>query len=152
MKKEMKDFIHLYLGCEVLGTYNDTNGSRGYLTGVTNGGTECEIQFILEDGINVEEQPVFNSIDEVKLILRPLSDMSEEEAKELLLMNDGEATKIHKITNGGITYGIRNDSEKYTRYFGSLNPPQFVYLLSRGFDLFELIPAGLAIKQSAVKR
>src|SRR5690606_30031023 len=68
--------------------YLNDNGRKGILTGVTNGGHECEIQFYLEDGINVEEDPVWNETKEVKLILRPLSDMTEEEAKELFIAKD----------------------------------------------------------------
>lgn len=37
-----EDVAHLYLGCQVIGTFNDASGSRGYLTGITNGGTKCK--------------------------------------------------------------------------------------------------------------
>ncbi len=79
MSKKLSDYIHLYIGCEVIGTYNDGSGSKGFLTGVTNGATECEIQFLEEDGVNVSESPEWNDVKDVKPILRPLSDMTKEE-------------------------------------------------------------------------
>ena len=128
--KRIEDYLHLYLGCEIIGTYDDQSGGKGYLTGVTNGGHECEIQFIREDGINVEEEPQFNEAKEVKLILRQLGDMTDEE----------RAQKDR----------LKNMEDNYTSAWEPLmNRAESIrYLLSKHFDLFGLIPAGLAIDKT----
>lgn len=91
---KLKDILYLYLGCEVFGTYNDQSGSKGYLTGITNGGQDCEIQFFEEDGINVSEEPEFNDIAEIKPILRPLSDMTEDEIRHFVWVNMDSETHL----------------------------------------------------------
>jgi hypothetical protein len=48
-------------------------------------GISC--QLFEEDGINVFEHPVFNAIDKIKLILRPLSDMTDEEEGKVKCSN-----------------------------------------------------------------
>ena len=68
--------------------------------------------------------------DDVKPILRPLSDMTIEEK------NDPVWTKT-------VDFRIV-DAPTLIRYCA----PQFAYLLSRGFDLFNLIPAGLAVDKT----
>ncbi len=129
--RDAKDFIHLYIGCKVAGTYSDASGSIGILTGVTNGGSECEIQFFLEDGINVEEEPTWNDAKDVKLILRPLSSMTEEEGKELdWSLRIGWVSRWDGIGRPQV-----------------LTPEEFRYLLSKGFDIFGLLHSGLAIEK-----
>lgn len=126
--KSINDYLHLYIGCELFGIYYcDESERRGILTGVTNGGTECEIQFYLEDGINVSEEPDWQESNKVKLILRPLNSMTEEEDTEVLELNNW----------------VQFD---YDRKFNT--PECFKYLLSKGFDLFGLIESGLAIEKT----
>jgi len=164
-----QEVIHLYLGCKIVGTYNDTSGSEGILTGVTNGGEECEIQFFLEDGINVEEEPQFNEAKEVKLILRPLSSMTEEEMKELYFL-----VFSRKFSGDNITHRDAGKSQERWILWSGVDrlfiykdgdvgadcdlsyirvPYQkvFTWQLSRGFDLFGLIEAGLAINSESFK-
>lgn len=81
--RNIKDFIHLYLGCEVMGIHpTDDSERKGYLTGI-HGEYEAEIQFFNEDGFNVSEEPEYNRFNKVKPILRPLSDMTEEDFRSL---------------------------------------------------------------------
>jgi hypothetical protein len=170
---QFKDVAHLYFGCEVAGTYNDAFGSIGYLTGLTNGGVDCEIQFFLEDGINVEEEPHFNSIEEVKPILRPLSDLTKSEWLEVVRLchfTDDKIKEIKQFTRGlsfnSHCYGVRFDSGNlwyeithqngcrfnYSNEKGSLpisKPFELTaYLLKQGFDLFDLIKSGQAIDKT----
>lgn len=146
MKKELKDYLHLYLGCEIIGTYRDASGSKGYLTGITNGGCDCEIQFILEDGINVEEEPYINDIAQVKPILRPLSDMTEDEENEI----EGEYGS-YGLGEKHLCNALKNHDLRYVKKldeaFGLIH-----YLLSKSFDIFGLIEAGLAIDASTLKQ
>lgn len=136
----IKDYLHLYLGCQVIGTYNDASGSKGYLTGVTNGGYDCEIQFILEDGINVEEEPQYNEVKDVKPILRPLSDMTEDEVEFI-----GIELKAGTMNAEFIR------TSKYCWTLVHTEPEVFRFLLSNHFDLFGLIDAGLAIDKTTLK-
>jgi len=79
---KIENYLHLYMGCDVLGVYSDQSKRRGHLSDVINGGFECGVQFFLEDGTHLEESPTWNDAKDVKLILRPLSDMSQDEMKE----------------------------------------------------------------------
>jgi hypothetical protein len=90
---QLKDVLHLYLGCEVIGSYND-EPRKGYLTGLTNGGTECEIQFFEEDGLNVFEHPEFNTAEQVKPIFRRLSSMTKDEAQKVAALENVAALEI----------------------------------------------------------
>lgn len=65
----------------------------------------------------------------LKLILRPLSDMTEEEMIE-------------------VDVDVPNILSEYEK----LRPTAFSFLLSKGFDLFGLIDAGLAIDKTKLKR
>ncbi len=125
--KDIKDYLPFYLGCQIFGSDYDNNCRKGYLTGVTNGGCDCEIQFFTDDGINVEEEPVYDEVKDIKLILRPLSIMTEDERKAF-----GCAT--------GTSIG---DME--------MEAKRISYLLSKHFDLFGLIESGLAIDATALK-
>jgi len=157
MKKDIKDYLHLYLGCEIQGNYMD-EPCKGYLTGI--GEYQAEIQFIVNG--NAEEEPAYNRYSEVKPILRTLSDMTEDEklwwfnsvndGKRKLVESEwvselnGKACEPHwtlwtddyKIGRMGYTVGINN----------SFKPEQFFWLLSKHFDLFGLIEAGMAIDKT----
>ncbi|HTH58284.1 MAG TPA: hypothetical protein VL728_19695 [Cyclobacteriaceae bacterium] len=175
--KDIKDYLHLYLGCELIGTYSGNGGAKGYLTGVTNGGSECEIQFIIEDGINVEEEPQWNDSKDIKLILRHISDMTQEERKELwrlifsfgnefneLALNyRGQTMFIDKTSyyerprwlmqQGVERLGIEMDGTIWADcdlHHWRYNQHEVTkWLLSKGFDLFGLIDARLAIKKES---
>lgn len=129
---KFRDVVQHYLGCEVFGTYSDNSGSRGYLTGVTNGGADCEIQFILEDGINVEEEPYFNEISEVKPILRRLESMAAEERDEIF-------------------------PSCHTEYWPEISDEEFtvtevIEMLKKHFDLFGLLDNGEAIDADTLNK
>lgn len=177
MDRKIEDYLPLYLGCEVFGTYDDASGSKGYLTGVTNGGIECEIQFILEDGINVEEEPQFNEAKEVKLAIRKVSEMKLEEMKELWkvvfnrefgrngevgfydsLAKESKPNDISRwvLWSGVERLGIQFDGKIWADSdLGKWDYNQHEvtrWLLSKHFDLFGLIPAGLAIDATTLKK
>jgi hypothetical protein len=133
MATQLKDVLHLYLGCEVIGSYNDAP-RKGYLTGVTNGGTECEIQFFDEDGLNVFEHPEFNTAEQVRLVSRPLSSMTEEDARRL---------NMWAQWHDAVQFNYGWDHESFT-------PENTVKLLKQGFDLFNLIESGQAVDASTI--
>lgn len=139
---ELIEVIHFYLGCPIIGTYHDQSGSKGFLTGVTNGGHECEIQFILQDGINAAEDPEYNLTSEVKPILRKLEDMTEEEKKVVgfdaygVLRNNVYPGETKPLTGAELNF----------RWIAT----QFDYMVKQRFDIFGLIPAGLAIDEKTL--
>lgn len=99
------------------------------------------------------------------LELRPFSDMTEEEAKIFMdLRSDAEVYKkdvfdnyiefkykwfdedVRPTTHDGKCYsaiGIGKDAAKLF-----VHPEKLLYLLKQGFDLFNLIPEGLAIDKT----
>jgi len=102
MDKKIEDYLHLYLGCDV----RHNNGSIVKMNSIA-----------LNNMLNNKYE-----MQEYKPILRPLSDMTEEEKIEV-------------------------------RKFDKVELPHFEltrYLLSKHFDLFGLIEAGLAIEKTKV--
>lgn len=97
---------------------------------------------------------------DVTLILRPLSSMTEDDVKdwsevtvnhtpycvELDSTNpDGELTSVY--SDGSILSRSKDDGELRPINGGKL----FCLLLSKGFDLFDLIPSNLAIDSTTLK-
>lgn len=124
-KKKIEEYLHLYIGCEVIGKLND-EPRKGRLTGVTNGGYECEIQFFNEDGINVSEEPEWNESKDVILLLRPISEMTDKEKEEILRLDEEDKLIV-------------------TTHFQTVRK-----LLKEEFDLFELVADGLAQQKPTV--
>lgn len=137
--KNIKDYLHLYLGCPCLFSINygtqyenlsvhRLDGivrSRVYVSSIENGGGSCEI-------------------DKIKLILRPLSDMTEEEANCFYSFGGSRSIVNPKYAINQI-FGANLFYEGYNRIqIAHLTQ----HLLSNGFDLFGLIDSGLAIKKS----
>lgn len=111
-KSELKDVLHLYIGCYI----------KSELMGVQHKFTDFNKSTIHHF-----------IIGNFKLILRPLSDMTEEETKEyetLFGCNPHESDEWYCEI-------IMQDIGK---------PKVWLWLLKRGFDLFGLIESGQAIK------
>jgi hypothetical protein len=128
----LKDYLHLYLGCEVEFGLNLNNLRRGTFIGfVDYNRIDARIAFRAgpEGRVNVFL---------LKPILRPLSDLTEEEMKEVCrFTRDAQAYKEFDSAVGK----------------ESINAEVALYLLSKHFDLFGLIDAGLALdktKEAAV--
>lgn len=121
MSKEIKDYLHLYYGVECIVEKSDYHMVHNLMI---NAGDKAIIdgKFIF----HVHNAVPFKGI--VKPILRPLSDMTEEESKELLSIQDLKRGVIDT------KYVIVTRSWEDARY-----------LLSKHFDLFGLIESGLAI-------
>lgn len=124
--KEIKDYIHHYIGQKVS---RDHNGIIEYakLVGVSQSEIERD-RYVSVIDVDIDHFHEWY-IEETILCLRPLSDMTEE-YKDMLIddYNLGE-------------YELAN--HMYT-------PSAFKKLLDDGFDVFELIPAGLAIDKTTL--
>ncbi len=105
MKKEIKDYLHLYLGCKVV--FNEK--LKAVIT-----------HKLLADNLVPKEK--------LKPILRPLSDMTEDEDQEFEYIRYKKDLSIYEGT-----------------------AMQTAYLLSKNFDLFGLIESGLAIDATTLK-
>jgi hypothetical protein len=159
-KKDIKDYLHLYLDCEAMyGGYGDPER----LVKIIGASLKDGVQFQFADNGEVD---VDKAHEWFKPILRPLSDMTEKEAKELYkvspyskgewLINSvvvkenikGFEPNIVKINwsgqQGATGYGAGTEY----LYFNKLEAEQHRWLLNKGFDIFELIPAGLAIDKT----
>lgn len=147
--KDIKDYLHLYLGCEC--RCYSLSDSNGWIDRVT---PELLIQIDDED----------SGINGLCLILRPLSDMTEEEAIEICKTVVDEfrhdVIDIFEITKDRIWYidgqvwGWDGGSEIIDKYFyfHEMPPEVMRILLSKGFDLFNLINEGLAIDATKMQK
>jgi hypothetical protein len=138
--KKIEDYLHLYLGCEVL--WENEEG--------TTGGRE------ILDGHLIESHKYHKTT--LKPILRPLSSILNTEAFEVYKMYfDQETAPDYSNDTGSIYFNpkqVRVKAEHALRIFDGRDyeSGDFMkvcsivpYLLSKHFDLFGLIPAGLAI-------
>jgi hypothetical protein len=174
--KDIKDYLHLYLGCEVA-CYSDhlrpqiTFERYATLDGIVNDSSRNEhpvkVSFHKE-GFKYRSHYCYK-FSEVKLLLRPLSYMTEEEAAFIGELVYGKPDSVkwrvehkgnylniyrkHYFKSITIDYAsgdidFYDDGELDT----SLQQTEiFRYLLSMDFDLFGLIPAGLAIDKTKHK-
>lgn len=140
--KDIKDYLHFYIGCkaEFLGYKKTWTGDITIFTIMA-----------MADG----------ELGYVKPILRPLSDITESEAKELII-RDNRQYLVDWIEKG--QYEEYPDRQDYSTYLSRLhdndecycsqllqaigNFEVWTYLLSKGFDLFGLIESGLAIDKT----
>lgn len=107
--KKIEDYLHLYLGCECVRVKARYPYKKGEVI-----------------KLDIDTLKYFAS--DVKPILRPLSSMAEEEAKELDLAD---------VQIGLLAFGHRLQMH--------MTPDQFKKCLDKHFDLFGLIEEGLAI-------
>lgn len=167
---DIKDYLHLYLGCEVAREHEESRSKkffeRGKLIGIAQSEIEKDkIVAILDVGIDHFHEWY---IEETKPILRRLSSMTEEEAKDLIQFDklckeyqDVSYNLIRefndKILIGiDVNYSIVDPDEGviyphgWEMRFSSMNAYDFKWLLSKHFDLFGLIAAGLAIEKDSL--
>ncbi len=125
MDNELKKYIHHYLGCEIMEiktgdimTFDDLQGDKRWPVWTRNK-KYCDKRGCCANGFKFKE---------IKLLLRPLSDMTPMESEYILPEAwDGKPTII-------------------------VNAAMTVWLLSRHFDLFGLIDAGLALDKTKLQK
>lgn len=115
MKKELKDCLPFYLGCQCR-VWNNVINDFGAWRKMT-----CsDLNLFLNHNAKCE------------IALRPLNDMTEEEKKEIFYDEDDET--VIKATIENVIF----------------SPDEFKFLLSKHFDLFGLIEAGLAVDKTTM--
>jgi hypothetical protein len=146
-EKNLKDYLHLYLGCHCV-----VDGRPAIIDSVS---TNKHIDTVTAQFTDTNDQydwAVYNDLSEVKLLLRPLSDMTEQEFKEIFKpIQPGDVTDEdfkeamqHLIKNGIDAFDFEGVSAQIVFEYTRL-------LLSKGFDIFELIPSGLAIDKTTLQ-
>lgn len=149
--KKIEDYLFLYLGCEATVWDEDEGDGFGVLTGI-HGEYQAEIQLI-ENG-NASEHPEYYEYKNVKPILRPLSDMTEEEQKQFCANEfNVDIKEIYELVNveGNIQFRVQQKYGIHLCAFKSISPISFIFFLKQGFDLFNLIPDGLALDKNKLK-
>lgn len=135
--KELKDYIHLYMGCSVLAKHPGHEEAAywisGTLTGL-HGEYGPEVQF--RDGYHAEESPEYPGIENMKLILRPLSSMTKKEVDE-----------ANRLGSEGWQLINPPDAKRLDTHAGVIfrQAAEVKYLCSIGIDIFGLSSAGIAI-------
>lgn len=127
MEKKIEDYLHLYLGCEAERTWyysSEPNTVHSKRTVIVDGG-------LIENPIGTSSPNIDLEFD-LKPILHPLSDMTEEEGKEYVALG----------------FGGMIDQRGGKLIYQTFTPPCFLWLLSKHFDLFGLIDSGLAIDKT----
>jgi len=149
MEKKLKDYLHLYMGCECLLKMEENNKklnirvlrSLPFLFG------ELHAEFGGNTGF---------PICDVKPILRPLSDMTEEEFEGL---REITGYPNHNATFEGAEgkhiryrYGKKSTVNGFKTSLNTdqMRPDMLVFLLSKHFDLLGLIESGLAADKTKI--
>jgi len=162
--KDLKDYLHFYIGCRVQLTINPNSAISSVLVAdivSINTGKYITLRYKGSKNYLVSKYPY--PFSQIKLILRRLSSMTEVEAIEICKIetnpNRYEAIEIFEIKTDSIWYmdgskwygdGVEDYNDLYI-YFNQLTPEQFKKLIEMGFDLFGLIDSGLAIDAGTLK-
>jgi hypothetical protein len=151
MQKEIKNYLPFYLGCKVFygrEIWEFIGINKPYKT---NKDVFVSIS-IRPPNKGFRSMVSLCNLSDIKLILRPLSDITEEEAIDIWdIMNaDGgnkkELSKYDVIEQGkSLVYSICYMANIVATF--ALTH----YLLSKNFDIFGLIGAGLAIDSTTIK-
>jgi len=155
--RSIKYFLHLYLGCECLFIASGSEERRteqGVLVEMPFKGTEWGI---IHSEFLPHEVKIYAFVHDIKPILRPLSDMTEEEKIMLCCLNLTNEWKPGHIiqTNDEDIAAMRVFDHKgnYKSLYipkNKISPSNFLWLLSKHFDLFGLIESGLAIDKTTL--
>lgn len=125
MKKELKDYAHLYIGCQIElneSRFSEEQDDRVFTLDGVWGNSFCVKEL---GGYWYGFGSYHNGESHDKLLLRPLSSITNEERFER-----GKAI---------IKFGKTEIEAEYHRW-----------MLSKGFDMFELIEAGIALDKTKI--
>lgn len=168
--------LAMYLGCEIM-----TPEGKGIIAEVTHK-SNCSDSVVVffEDIITKDYESsgghtitsnahrYYVAADEIKLILRPLSDMSEEEMKELYLLvfkrqfvgnnikhlDKGMRDERHVLWSGLERLFIYADGDVGAdcdlHHYMVHHPTVVKWQMSKGFDVFNLIPEGKALDKTKI--
>jgi hypothetical protein len=157
MNKNIKDYLHLYLGCEMI---SSITGEEGFLHSVNMEFKVCDPskrEKSAYTSVQIKDRAEVRFITpEWRLMLRPLSDITEEEAVEVTkpIVVYGDIKNYRTYRNPFMRIIVSWGESHIEKYSPTdekcFIPEQFHYLLSKHFDLFGLIESGLAIDKTTV--
>ena len=163
--KEIKDYLHLYLGSECLYEYKFTTQDgieirKAKMIGFCENGV-VELRPIDKHGNTSSTVTLRRDVRGIKLILRPLSDMTNSEAQVFYRNYWGKDYAEDWSGDTGSAYfnpkKVQITKEHTMRIFEGLDyetgdfltvARMIPQLLRCGFDLFGLIESGLAISKT----
>lgn len=139
MKKELKNYLHLYLGCECAITGVSENDKESFkLTGISYDDTQ-RLWWCYFEGTEFGHAV----IEDVWPILRPKSDMTDDE-KALMhdtLWAENSLSYTHSVSHKCTYWHIKCGGRE-------MEAECFNYLRKNSFDCDGLIEAGLAIDKT----
>ena len=147
---QISDYLGYYIGQEVS---HPSDRSPFKLVGINEFGLPI-ITGDFSGGTHNVEQTGRVCLDEIKLRLRPPSDMTREEAIEVMNLQFRSWAKPIYEGHSSLCIDVKFPSDKFNKFtytqieYDRLSPATFHYLLKQGFDLFNLIPAGLAVDKT----
>ena len=134
-------YFGMYLGSNILIPLHYTSREKAVLTGVKRSNEHIYKSDYVCTVINEDACNLSIPLDDCKLILRPLEDMTEEEVIKL--------KEITETTSGKIIYFERGTRQKYT--IPKVDSSITEYLISIGIDVFNLKEKGFAVYESDLK-
>ena len=140
--KELKDYLHLYLGCQFVVKINNTD--------------MLSAPMVLDEAALFSASRSESYFDFIKPIpiLRPLSDMTQDEADVIwgILDWNERITGVARITDIIREFDvIEEDNDTTSNAHWGYLCKIFPYLLKYGFDLFGLHEAGLCLYKEDLK-
>lgn len=142
--KKMQDYIHLYIGQNVVHVPDDKTTANIH-------GLDLSAGRVF---VNNNDHQMYGELklSEIKLILRPLESMTDEDKRDFIMADDfylDHWVEIGDWVYDGIFFKIQYNGKgrQYSKCMrpAKSNPDQYRWLLQKGFDLFGLKEAGLAI-------
>lgn len=172
--REIKDYLHLYMGCDVAREHKEDRSDKFFefakLVGVSASEVEKDKKVaILDVGLDHFHEWY---VEETKPVLRQIDSLTEVEAVEIAIIMHGKPDSVKwRMQDCGKYFSIgRNhyvDSFTIDKASGEIDRYQYdsetkaselqttlnhhlitFYMISKGFDLFGLIDSGLAIEKS----
>lgn len=146
MNKKIEDYLPYYIGQDI----QTSDGSILKIASVHYGGWVNASGF-LADG---KQRVLKGYLSDEKLRLRPLSSMTKEEAKEVVNRQfkswNAPIYERHSTLCIDVKFPAHEPNKfTYTQIdFDRLSPSAMHYLRKQGFDLFGLIPEGLAVDKT----
>lgn len=156
--KHIKDYISFYIG-QTLSLHEGLGINLGlYFPDVWTKGGDVEpngINALFLEG-EAKGKGYTMNFNQCKLVLRPLWDMKKEEALEIIQIENSafivKEIKFFPMEEGEnqFTWSEELEPPHSAESWSIMDamPEQFHYLLSRGFDLFGLIEAGIALDKT----
>lgn len=139
--RDIRDYIHLYLGCNVVLDPGTATESTERMTGILMSafiGEDNQLFAQVEMKTLVSTSHRNHPVSRIKLILRPLSSMTEEEMNEIDCDKRGKKTFFTEAYYESGWIEIEDAAKRVN------------YLRSRRIDCDGLISAGLAVEQKQV--